>query len=70
MKPLSFYTYSRPVVLIQWNNHIQPGRYFSAIEALNNIKQTNIFPNKKDVWEICTPEGKINISDIVNNQTL
>uniref|UniRef100_A0A6H2A4K6 Uncharacterized protein n=1 Tax=viral metagenome TaxID=1070528 RepID=A0A6H2A4K6_9ZZZZ len=63
-KFLSYYTYSTPVVYLKWNNHIQPGRYYSAVEAHIAYLQGNFITNKSDIWEICTPDATVNINEI------
>jgi hypothetical protein len=69
-KPLAYYHYNTPKVTINWNNHKQMGSYFSALSALNKICELNTHPQKSDIWEICTPDGVLNVSNLVNNNLL
>lgn len=67
IKPLVYYVYSSPKITINWNHHKQLGSYYSAVQALNKIYELDVYPNKSDKWEICTPEIIIDVSNIINN---
>jgi hypothetical protein len=71
---LSYYSYETPKVSLIWNGKPQPGRYKSALEAMDVIKDTMASGSgSKNFWQIRTPETVIDVdkewySDVYTGQ--
>ena len=64
MKPLSYYKYENASITIIWKGKTQPyGRFNSAEDALDVIKDISKTKSEENEYQIRTPNGLLNVSD-------